>query len=318
MEFGSLDNLIFLIIPILIMVIMILGMKKKTKILKFLRLRNSKFVQVMQIVFMVLGTLLVVIALLSPQKQIEDSKVKVKGLNIYALIDTSRSMLTEDVYPNRLERAKTALSNIIGTLKGDRIGFIPFSDSAYVQMPLTDDYSITQNYINALDTNLISGGGTNLYKALVLAEKSFEKMDSADKTVIIFSDGGDMDKRVQNFIKKNHINVYSVGVGTSAGGVIPRYENGRKVGFIKNKNGEPVISDLNSNFLKEISKKYYEVNNIKDGTKNFLQDTKSLNRDNSRDENIKVYKKYFQIPLALGMIFLLLGYFFNGVVKDEK
>ena len=166
MEFGSLDNLIFLIIPILIMVIMILGMKKKTKILKFLRLRNSKFVQVMQISFMVLGTLLVVIALLSPQKQIEDSKVKVKGLNIYALIDTSRSMMTEDVYPNRLERAKTALSNIIGTLKGDRIGFIPFSDSAYVQMPLTDDYSITQNYINALDTNLISGGGTNLYKAL--------------------------------------------------------------------------------------------------------------------------------------------------------
>ena len=95
MEFGSLDNLIFLIIPILIMVIMILGMKKKTKILKFLRLRNSKFVQVMQISFMVLGTLLVVIALLSPQKQIEDSKVKVKGLNIYALIDTSRSMMTD-------------------------------------------------------------------------------------------------------------------------------------------------------------------------------------------------------------------------------
>lgn len=318
MEFGNLYYIFFIIIPILIMVIMIMGIRKKDKILKHLRLRGNKTISIIKTICMSLGAFLVVVSLLSPQKEISDTKIKVKGLNIYVLIDTSRSMLTGDVYPNRLDKAKMVLENIISKLHGDRIGFIPFSDSAYIQMPLTDDYDITKNYINALDTNLISGGGTNLFQALVLAENSFEKMKSKNKTVLILSDGGDMDKQVQDYIENNHLNVYSVGVGTHGGGIIPEYKNGKKIGFIKDKSGEPVISKLNSDFLKKISRKYYEVNNLQDNTGSFIKDTNNLNRHNTRDEEIKTYKKYFQIPLALGIILILLGYFISGVVKDEK
>lgn len=322
MEFGSLNNSIYFIFPLLLLLIMILGMRKRMEILKALNLRNKRRISSLKILFMTLGTIMVVIALLSPQKEIEDENIEVKGMNIYVLIDTSRSMLTEDVYPNRLEAGKRALSRLITSLKGDRIGFIPFSDSAYIQMPLTDDYTITENYINAIDTTLISGGGTQLYEALQLAEKSFREIASENKTVIVLSDGGDFDKKSLDFVKDNKIDVYAIGVGTMEGNIIPEYINGVKRGFIKDEKGSAVISRLNSEFLQQISKEnngnYYEVNNLVDTSKNFIDDTLNLERKNQRNEKSKNYERYFQYPLALGVILLLIGYLLKEVIKDEK
>ena len=322
MEFGNLQNFICLIFPLILLLIMILGMRKRKDILNILKLRNKRRISIIKILLLTLGSVLVVISLLSPQKEIEDEEIEVKGMNIYVLIDTSRSMLTEDVYPNRLEAGKRVLTNLIQSLKGDRVGFIPFSDSAYIQMPLTDDYNITQNYINAIDTTLISGGGTELYQALELAEKSFKEIGSANKTVIVISDGGDFDKKSLDFVKENKIDVYSIGVGTKEGNVIPEYLNGVKRGFIKDESGSAVISKLNSDFLQKISNenngKYYEVNNLVDTSKNFVNDTMNLERKNQRNEKTKNYEKYFQYPLALGILFILIGYLLKEVIKDEE
>lgn len=322
MEFGNLQNFICLIFPLILLLIMILGMRKRKDILNILKLRNKRRISIIKILLLTLGSVLVVISLLSPQKEIEDEEIEVKGMNIYVLIDTSRSMLTEDVYPNRLEAGKRVLTNLIQSLKGDRVGFIPFSDSAYIQMPLTDDYNITQNYINAIDTTLISGGGTELYQALELAEKSFKEIGSENKTVIVISDGGDFDKKSLDFVKENKIDVYSIGVGTKEGNVIPEYLNGVKRGFIKDEIGSAVISKLNSDFLQKISNenngKYYEVNNLVDTSKNFVNDTMNLERKNQRNEKTKNYEKYFQYPLALGILFILIGYLLKEVIKDEE
>ncbi len=322
MEFGKLQNFICLIFPLILLLIMILGMRKRKDILNILKLRNKRRISIIKILLLTLGSVLVVISLLSPQKEIEDEEIEVKGMNIYVLIDTSRSMLTEDVYPNRLEAGKRVLTNLIQSLKGDRVGFIPFSDSAYIQMPLTDDYNITQNYINAIDTTLISGGGTELYQALELAEKSFKEIGSENKTVIVISDGGDFDKKSLDFVKENKIDVYSIGVGTKEGNVIPEYLNGVKRGFIKDESGSAVISKLNSDFLQKISNenngKYYEVNNLVDTSKNFVNDTINLERKNQRNEKTKNYEKYFQYPLALGILFILIGYLLKEVIKDEE
>ena len=322
MEFGNLQNSIYLIFPLILLLIMILGMRKRKDILNILKLRNKRRVSIIKILLLTLGSVLVVISLLSPQKEIEDEEIEVKGMNIYVLIDTSRSMLTEDVYPNRLEAGKRVLTNLIHSLKGDRIGFIPFSDSAYIQMPLTDDYNITQNYINAIDTTLISGGGTELYQALELAEKSFKEIGSENKTVIVISDGGDFDKKSLDFVKENKIDVYSIGVGTKEGNVILEYLNGVKRGFIKDESGSAVISKLNSDFLQKISNenngKYYEVNNLVDTSKNFVNDTINLERKNQRNEKTKNYEKYFQYPLALGILLILIGYLLKEVIKDEE
>lgn len=322
MEFGNLQNSIYLIFPLILLLIMILGMRKRKDILNILKLRNKRRISIIKILLLTLGSVLVVISLLSPQKEIEDEEIEVKGMNIYVLIDTSRSMLTEDVYPNRLEAGKRVLTNLIQSLKGDRVGFIPFSDSAYIQMPLTDDYNITQNYINAIDTTLISGGGTELYQALELAEKSFKEIGSENKTVIVISDGGDFDKKSLDFVKENKIDVYSIGVGTKEGNVIPEYLNGVKRGFIKDESGSAVISKLNSDFLQKISNenngKYYEINNLVDTSKNFVNDTINLERKNQRNEKTKNYEKYFQYPLALGILLILIGYLLKEVIKDEE
>lgn len=319
MEFGNLENLIYFIFPILAFILLIMGYEKKKKGLKFLNISNNKKINFLKIFFITIGTVLVCISLLSPQKLIEEKEVERKGNSIYILMDTSRSMLTKDIYPNRIERAKTIAKNIILNLKGDKVGIVPFSDSAYIQMPLTDDYKIAENFINVIDTNLLSGGGTNIFEGLSIANKSFEETETENKIVLVISDGGDTDDKTLDFIKKNNLKVYSVGVGTEKGSVIP---DNQKSGFIKDEKGNIVVSSLNSKFLKEMSEiskgKYFEVNNLSDNTKEFIFDLETLDKSKIKDEKISIYEKYFQWFLGIGLLFILIGYFLKGGTKYEK
>lgn len=319
MEFGNLENLIYFIFPIFSLILLIMGYEKKKKGLKFLNISNNKKINFLKIFFITIGTILVCISLLSPQKLIEEKEIERKGNSIYILMDTSRSMLTKDIYPNRIERAKTVAKNIILNLKGDKVGIIPFSDSAYIQMPLTDDYKIAENFINVIDTNLLSGGGTNIFEGLSIANKSFEETETENKIVLVISDGGDTDDKTLDFIKKNNLKVYSVGVGTNKGSVIP---DNKKSGFIKNEKGNIVVSSLNSKFLKEMSEisngKYFEVNNLSDNTKEFIYDMETLDKSKIKAEKISIYEKYFQWFLGIGLLFILVGYFLKGGTKYEK
>ena len=319
MEFGNLENLMYFIFPVLSFILLIMGYEKKKKGLKFLNISNNKKINFLKIFFITIGTVLICTSLLSPQKLIEEKEVERKGNSIYILMDTSRSMLTKDIYPNRIERAKTVAKNIILNLKGDKVGIIPFSDSAYIQMPLTDDYKIAENFINVIDTNLLSGGGTNIFEGLSIANKSFEETETENKIVLVISDGGDTDDKTLNFIKKNGLKAYSVGIGTEKGSVIP---DNQKSGFIKDEKGNIVVSSLNSKFLKEMSEiskgKYFEVNNLSDNTKEFIFDMETLDKSKIKDEKISIYEKYFQWFLGIGLLFILIGYFLKGGTKYEK
>lgn len=322
MKFGNLENLYYFILPLIILIIMSYGMVKRNKILKILKIQRNKKSYLLKIIFIVLGSSLICVALLSPEKLLEEKDVQVEGNNIYVLMDTSSSMLAEDVYPNRIELGKRIIKNIFKEIKGDKIGIIPFSDSAYIQMPLTEDYSIGENYINAIDTNLISGGGTKIIDALKIANNSFEEIKAEKKVVLIVSDGGEREKDVVDFVKNNKIIVYSIGVGTNKGEVIPDYKNGKRNGFVKNNKGSIVVSKLNNSFLKELSKisegKYYEANNLNDNSEKFISDIKNIHKDKLDNEKITIYEKYYQYFLLLGMIFLFLGYFFNRRLKYEE
>ena len=319
MKFGNLENLIYLIFPIIIFIILIMGYFKKKKCLDILNLSNNKKLFFMKIFFISFGSFLIFFSLLSPEKFLENQEVERKGNSVYILMDTSRSMLTKDIYPNRIERAKLIAKNIIKDLKGDKVGIIPFSDSAYIQMPLTDDYTIAENFINVIDTNLLSGGGTNVYEGLIIANQSFEEVGSDNKIVTIISDGGDYDKKTLDFINKNNIKVFSIGIGTEKGAVIPDNHGN---GFIKDENNHIVVSKLNSNFLKEMANssngKYYEVNNLVDETKNFINDVNSLDKNKIKNEKFSIYKKYYQWFLGFGLLFILIGYFLKGGIKYEK
>lgn len=319
MSFGNLKYIWLLVFPIGICLIAIYGMIKKNKILSYLKLHTDRKIEILRVVFYTLGAIFLFIALLSPQKLIENAKQDVRGTDVYILFDTSNSMLAEDIYPNRLEQGKKAVGNILTQLKGDRIGLIPFSDSAYVQMPLTDDYEIAKNYLNIINTDLISGGGTELLSALKIANKSFGETSSKRKVVLLISDGGEENKEVEKYIDENNIIVFSIGLGTLDGSSIPIIENGVKKGFIKNEDKEVVVTKLNSEFMRKISKdRYYEINNLKNDSSRFIGDFLKLEKAKLGEEKSAIYKKYFQIHLLIGLLFILLAYFYKGEIKIEK
>lgn len=318
MSFGNLKYIWLLVFPIGICLITIYGMIKKNKILSYLKLYTEKKIEILRVIFYTLGGICLFIALLSPQKLIENAKQDVRGTDVYILFDTSNSMLAEDIYPNRLEQGKKAVGKILMQLKGDRIGLIPFSDSAYVQMPLTDDYEIAKNYLSIINTYLISGGGTELLSALKIANKSFGETSSKRKVVLLISDGGEEEKEVEKYIDENNIIVFSIGLGTLEGSSIPIIENGVKKGFIKNED-KVVVTKLNSEFMKKISKnRYYEINNLKNDSNRFIDDFLKLEKEKLGEEKSAIYKKYFQIPLLIGLLFILLAYFYKGEIKIEK
>lgn len=315
MEFGNLKYLYYIIIPIIIFIVLIIGSKKRLYILEIFGWKKERNIVYLKSFFLFLGSILVFIALLSPEKRDANKKVEVKQNNVYFLIDVSKSMLATDVYPDRLTMVKREIKKILKKVKGDKIGIIPFSSSAYIQMPLTDDYSIINSYLDVLDTNLISGGGTNLYEALSIANQSFINTKSEKKIVVIFSDGGDRDEKALNFAKMNKINVFSVGVGTDIGSVI-KDENG----YIKDKNGNIVVTKLNNSFLEELSSdtngKYFTLNNSENNLSQLVNDINNLKKSKTEERDANSYIKYYQYPLALGFVFILLGYFLKR--KEEK
>ncbi|MGL6121148.1 MAG: vWA domain-containing protein [Fusobacteriaceae bacterium] len=318
MEFGNTSNLKLILIPLLRATLLVLGVRKRQIILKSIQWRTDTLHSSLSAFFIILGTFSVFIALLSPQKLKEEEAIKVQGSDVYILMDISKSMLAEDAYPNRLEISKRELKDILTNLKGDRIGIIPFSDSAYVQMPLTDDYFMAINYIDAIDSKLISGGGTKLLEALKLANTSFEKTAAKDKNVIIFSDGGEKEPEVSQFVKTNKIKTFIFGVGTGEGSVI-RIDKG----FVKDNDGNIVVSKLNDKFLKDLAREsggnYYSLNNLSNRNyKKLINDIGKLDKTSEREEKRKVYEKYYQYPLALGLLFILIGYFLPKRKLEEE
>lgn len=296
MVFYNIKYIYFLIFSIFLFVILYKGLKRKNNILEKLLLKKKKKIYVF---FLVLGYTLGILALTGPRKLSDTEKVDIKGADIYVLIDTSKSMTVEDVEPSRMEKAKYEIRKIIEGLKGDRISFIPFTDSAYVQMPLTDDYDMAFMYLDAIDTDLINSGGTDFENVLDLVEKSYEKEDNSQKIILIVSDGENHKK-----VKVNEdLIIYTIGIGTSKGGVIPSGH-----GFIKDDNGNVVISTLESGILKKLAKrgKYYESNNLNSAYDKFLKSIENIKRKSSREEEIKRYKEYYQYLLSAAFIMILI------------
>lgn len=320
MEFGNIKDTIYGVVLLLGGISMAVGIIKKKKIIEALDLGRLRRTEYIKALFLLLGVALINIALLAPQKLESEREVKSEGLSIYILVDISRSMLAEDVYPNRIEAAKTALRGVIGSLQGDRVGIIPFSASAYIQMPLTDDYNIAGNYIDVIDTKLISGGGTDILEGLKLANSSFTEIGSKNKLVLIISDGGEKDGAIE-YAKDNGIRIYSMGVGTSKGSVLPNYEKGVRRGFITDSKGNTVVSKINETFLREMAEKtggkYYRIDNLNRG-ETFAEDISSIAREEMGEQTLRIYKHYYQFPLFLGFLLVLLGVNLKGGIVDEE
>ncbi|MGM0508417.1 MAG: VWA domain-containing protein [Fusobacteriota bacterium] len=310
MEFANLKNWIYILISIIGLFILIFGVRKRNKTLQLIGMEKYVENYFFRNLVMFLGIILITISLLGPQILKEEREIEKKSLDIYVLIDVSKSMLVEDVKPNRLKRAKSSIEELLNNLNGDRVGFIPFASSAYIQMPLTDDYDMSKMFLEVIDTKMMSSGGTDLDKALKLAQNSFQKSKGTDRAIIILTDGEIHDENPLETAKEIDASFYKIAIGTKNGGLIPRLDDqGKQIGWITDENNNAVTSKLNLDILKKLKGKLYRSTVTGDEIREVVKDILKLKREDTRREKIKVYNKLYQYFLGVGLLLFLIGYF---------
>lgn len=216
----------------------------------------NRFRRVLRFALLLLGFALAMASLAQPRWGYEFQDVQRKGLDLLFAVDTSRSMLSNDVQPNRLERVKLAMQDLLNELQGDRIGLIAFAGRAFVQAPLTIDYDAVTESISDLDTKTIPEGGTNISQAIALAIETFGKSATGNRALVIFTDGeeltGEGAKKAKEATDAG-IRIFTVGVGTPEGSLIPIPSEDSGTAFVKDPSGQVVKSKLDGKRLKEIA-----------------------------------------------------------------
>jgi Ca-activated chloride channel homolog len=264
-HWGSLANIWCLIFVVLVAMLLLLRYKKQRRVQQFLSgvnyhlLRNvSLKKQLLKCILMIIATLFLCLALLRPQWDKSEETVMQEGRDLYIALDISRSMLATDCKPNRLMCAKEKIKRLVKQLSCERIGLILFSGSAFVQCPLTSDYSAFYLYLDAVDAELISSGTTALDQAIQQALTSFASApDRKSKLLALFTDGEDFSHNL-HAIKQEAIeaglSVFAIGIGTSEGAPVPVFDvHGVLIGHQKDAHGGVVISRLNEEILRTIS-----------------------------------------------------------------
>ncbi len=254
-----------------------------------------------------------ILALIRPQWGFEWQEVKKQGLDILVVVDVSKSMLTQDIKPNRLERTKLAVRDLLKKLQGDRIGLVAFAGDAFLFCPLTTDYAGFLLSVNDLSVNTVSRGGTNLSVAIEEAIKGYDNTPTQYKAVIIVSDGDNLEGDPMEAAKKakeKGIKIYCIGIGTKEGELIQvTNQNGEKE-FLKDRDGNFVKSRLNEKVLEGIALATGGVY-VKSSGAEFGLDLiydRELSRLEKREiesEKTKRYYERFQIPLAIALFFLI-------------
>jgi Ca-activated chloride channel homolog len=273
-------------------------------------------------VLLVAGILFVVVALAQPRWGYEWRQVKRKGVDVFVLLDVSKSMLTEDVRPNRLAQAKFAVEDLLAKLQGDRIGLIAFAGTAFVQCPLTVDYDAFRLALRDADPRVIPRGGTAIAAALRTALKAFEAGEGRDRAVVIITDGeateGDALAAAEELAAAG-ARIYAIGVGSVEGELIPVREDGKGMEFLKDREGKVVKSRLDEETLQQLAVKTQGIY-VRSAAGDFGMETVyekgigQLQRQAHEERLQKRYFERFQWPLGIGVVLLVIEMF----VSDRK
>ena len=263
------------------------------------------------------------VALARPQYGFKWIDVKRKGIDILFAVDTSKSMLAEDVSPNRLKRAKFAIMDFVEQLEGDRVGLMPFAGSAYLMCPMTIDYSAFERSLQAINTTIIPRGGTDIAKAIVEAE-SILTNEANHKILVLITDGENLEGNVLKAAQTafdNGMTVYTVGVGTSDGELIPLNRNG-KAGFVKDESGNFITSHLDESALTQIAEitggLYVPLGASGEGLQTIYQKKLSLiPKEELAEKRHKVALQRFVWPLGAAIVLLMLEFMVGGR-KSER
>ncbi len=258
------------------------------------------------------------VALARPQYGFKWVEVKRKGIDILFAVDTSKSMLVEDVRPNRLKRAKFAIMDFVGQLEGDRVGLMPFAGTAFLMCPMTIDYGAFESSLKTVDTSIIPLGGTDFAAAIRGAEGILSN-EANHKILVMVTDGENLQGDVLAAAKEaaaKGMTIYTVGVGTSEGELIPFSRKG-KSGFVKDASGNFVTSQLDESMLSKIAEAtgglYVPLGQSGEGLQSIYQEKLSLiPKKEVAEKRHRVPLERFEWPLAAAIFFLMLEFVVGG------
>jgi Ca-activated chloride channel family protein len=270
-----------------------------------------------------LAVLAACVALAQPLGSLQLQESEQRGLDILFAMDTSRSMLTPDVRPDRLTRAKLAVEDLLDHLRGDGVGLVAFAGEAFLQAPVTNDYEAFRETLDSLDTHTIALGGTDIASAIRLGEATLEKRGDTQKVMVLITDGedlgGDALLAAQAAAKQGMI-IFTVGVGTAAGDLIPIPDGTGATQFVKDSDGKFVKSQLDSDMLTKIAAAtggvYTPLGPQGQGIVKLYQERlESFAHREHSDRQVAVYAQLFQWPVAVAIALLILEWLLGASVR---
>jgi Ca-activated chloride channel family protein len=265
-----------------------------------------------------IGIVLFIFLIAGPQFGSKLETIKRKGIEVMVCLDVSKSMLCTDISPNRLEKSKQILSKLVDNLKNDKIGLIIFAGDAYVQLPITSDYVSAKMFLSSINPSMIPVQGTAIGSAVGLATRSFSPNEASDKTIILITDGENHEDDALETVKaaaEKGIITNVLGVGLPQGAPIPVGGNNN---FLKDKDGNVVITKLNEEMCKDIAAAgsgiYARTDNTNASLKALQQEIDKMNKSEIESKVYAAYDEKYQI-LAWSILFILILEFF---ILDRK
>ncbi len=262
-----------------------------------------------------LGAASVIVALARPQWGIVREKVEREGVDVVLVLDTSASMNTPDVASSRFFLARQALLQLVGRLEGDRFALVAFADEAYPLVPLTLDADAVGLFLDTIEPGIVPAPGTSLGIGLVKGLDAFVDKQRRNKVMVLVSDGEDLEGDVEAAIRKakeEGVVVQAVGVGTEAGQPVPEVDaDGRVTGYKRDEDGRPVVSRLNMRTLEEIARgtggQAFRITPQDTSLSGLAAAIEGMERKSLASEYSYRRKERFQMPLALGLLFVTLA-----------
>jgi len=310
------------IIPVIILLFLMLQFWKykaqkkfaNKAILKRLSPNQSLFKSVLKVIIWCLIFACLSIALVNPKIGTKLETIKREGVDIVFALDVSKSMLAEDIAPNRLDKSKQLITQIINNLASDRVGIIAYAANAFPQLPITTDYAAAKMFLQQMNTDMLSSQGTAINAAIELAETYFDNEEQTNRVLIIISDGedhfGESSVRAAEEASEQGIRIFTIGVGDIKGGPIPIKRNGVILNYKKDRQGETVITRLNEENLKSIASEangvYINGKNTDEVVETIRDILNQMDKTEFEAKEFSDFKDQFQwfLAFAIGLLFI--------------
>lgn len=318
-----------LIIPILFLVFLIFRRWQKKSIRKYFDINTIKFLSpeisnskpLLKFIIISIALLMLVISLVNPKIGTELKTVKREGVDIVFAIDVSKSMLAEDIAPNRITKSKRIVSELFNNLGSDRVGIIAYASTAIPVLPITTDFSSARMFLESLNTDMLSSQGTSIAEAINLSKNYFNDENQTNRVLCVISDGEDheiQNNNLSDIAKEAGITIISIGVGSPNGAPIPIKENDIVKSYKKDDKGEVVITKLNENILKDMATQtggiYFKGDNTNSVVSSIVDELKEMDKQEFESKQFVSFKDQFQWFLFVGLFLIIL----DVVVFERK